>query len=533
MAADHRGSKPRPAATKRKKAPVAEPQAANTGPQLVVDCKYRNDLPLPPVPKLLRALPSLERMCQYQPSSLELDNRPFMLSERQLMSRVEIVDPDAYGEAPAAGSMPPPPPPLDGQLLKDDDVTEEMRESAKKKARLLEYTEAWHRQAFGLQLPQLITNDVFTERQRFTTGLNATEKKMFRDPPGYKDVEELSDLIEKSFDKAQEAPVHPTNPRLKAKKVLPIVPDAVLWANRYLQVVFDELPPDHAVAQHDVLFRSTPDPRTTCFGFFAPPSQEEAGEAGTYRLSQNYYWDNRGGFTVSSDIGEGECLLLSMPEDETDEQELRFLVVPTSMKMKKQKAFRLDIEAETHALNVSFREPNPSEQVEEQERMNAVLSEEVVKERSEASLDYVEGEWTIRGDPRSTRSASGRPASSPHDAASHAASRRSSYYKTVGGERYNRAIYEQAEQLLQDGQINLDGARQLWEEAKAKGVTGSTKKTLLHIAEEMNCTSNAAGYLKDKVTEATGTLALAMSPAPSPFLESPLAPATQSPAPRT
>eukprot|EP00930_Biecheleria_cincta_P001396 TRINITY_DN102536_c0_g1_i1.p1 TRINITY_DN102536_c0_g1~~TRINITY_DN102536_c0_g1_i1.p1 ORF type:complete len:444 (-),score=90.67 TRINITY_DN102536_c0_g1_i1:18-1316(-) len=381
---------------------------------LIVECKYRNELPLPPVPKLLRALPSLAKLCQYRPTSLELDHKPFLLSESELMSRVEIVDPDAYGEVPAAGSMRPPLPPADAQLLKDDDLPEEVRDAMAKRRRLSEATEAWHRQAFGLQLPQLITNDVFTERQRFTTGLNATEKKMHREPPGFKSVDELAEKIEKTFEAAEEAPVHPTKPSLKAKRILPIVPDAVLWSNKYVQIFFDEPPPSHEIARHDLLFRSNPDPRTTCFSFFMPGAEEEAGEAGAYKLAQSYIWDNRGAFSKSSDIGEGDAVLLSTPLEDDDAQEIRFLPVPTFMKLKKLQSQRLDIEQELQSLNVSYREPTNQETIDDQERMAAVLSEEATRERSEASLDFVEGEWQIRGDPRSSSGRS-RQQSSMHD----------------------------------------------------------------------------------------------------------------------
>jgi len=404
----------RPLPSKRKNAEAAEREAeALSG--FIIDCKYKNELPLPPVPKLLQAMPALEKLCAFRPTALELDHRPFLLAEQSLLSRIEMVEPAAYGEAPAAGDMPPPPPPLDGQLLKDDDVTEEVREAEKKKRRMTEHTEAWHRQAFGLQLPQLVTNDVFTERQRFITGLNATEKKMHRDPPGFKSIEELAGKIEHSFDVAQEAPVHPTDPTRKAVKILPIVPDAVLWANRYVQINFDEAPPQHTPSQHDVLHRSTPDARTTCFGFFAPENAEDAGEAAAYQIQQSYFWDNRGGFTRQSEIKEGEALMLSFPEGENEAQEVRFLMIPPAMKLKKQKAQRLDIEQDTKALNVSFREPSAQESVEEQERMNVVLSDEVTRDRSEASLDYVEGEWQIRGDPRSSAGRSNRQHSSQHE----------------------------------------------------------------------------------------------------------------------
>lgn len=364
--------------------PPSQPVASPAGEDLLIECAFSNELPKPPVPKLLRALPSLEKMCKYRPTIFDLENRPFILSELDLLSRVNMVDPDAYGDAPVAGSMLPPPPPVDAQLLRDDDVSEEVREAERKKRKLQEPSEALERQAFGLQLPQLITNDTFAERQRFTTGLAAAEKKMFRDPPGFGSVEELMERIEQTFVHSKEAPVHPTQRNLRPKRVLSVVPDAALWGNRYRQVIFDELPPELAPARHHVLHRSTPDPRTTCFGYFTQ-KEGEAGEAGVYRLQQNYFWENRGNFTKALEVGEGEGVLLSFPPAEAEgpeAKEARFVPVPAFMKLKKQKAFRLDIGPDAQALNVTYRDLSAQESEEERRRMSVVLTDEVPEEES-------------------------------------------------------------------------------------------------------------------------------------------------------
>lgn len=377
-----------------------EPGAAKK-PELIIQCQYVNELPKPPVPKLLKALPSADRLCRYEPSQLELDCRPFMLSEQELLTRMELMDPNAYGEAPAAGSMPPPPPPQDAQLLRDDDVSADVKEAEAKRRRLYEKTEAHHRQAFGLQLPQLITNDVFTERQRYTTGCEATEKKLERPIPGFDSVEDLASRIERTFEAAREIPVHPTNPSLRPKRVMDIVPDAVLWANRYRTIVFDHLP--KAPDRNDLLFRSEPSPRVTCFGFFSPAPD---GEQGSYRLGENYHWENRGGFTAQNECGEGEAMLISFPTKDEPKGEARFVTAPTSMKLRKQKAFRLDLSLDTKVLNVTHRDPTAQEGQEEQDRVKWVLNDEPVgPEKSEASVFWEDGEWQIRGDPRS---ASGR-----------------------------------------------------------------------------------------------------------------------------
>lgn len=373
--------------------------------QLIIDLKYANELPKPPVPKLLKALPAIDRLCRYAPSSLELDHRPFLLSEKDPMSFIELVDQDAYGDLPAEGSMAPPAQKLDAQLLRDDDVSAKQREVEGKRRKLFEQTEAFHREAFGLQLPQLVTNDVFTERQRFITGLEAAEKKIFREPPGFKSSEDLVARIDKTFELAKASPVHPSKPEMKPKRIMSIVPDAVLWANRYRQIIFDELPREPS--RNDLLFKTIPTPRATCFGYFS--SQGDGTGQDTYRLAQNYFWDNRGGFTRSSAIGEGEAILLSLPPEGEPEGEARFVLVPGLMRLKKQKAHRLDINLETQALTIKHVEPSIQEAAEEQERMHAVLSDEHRRDDDEVSFDYIDGEWQIRGDPRSHLSSSREP----------------------------------------------------------------------------------------------------------------------------
>ncbi|CAE7558341.1 unnamed protein product [Symbiodinium natans] len=242
--------------------------------------------------------------------------------------------------------------------------------------------------AFGLQLPQLITNDVFTERQRFTTGRNAAEKKIFRDPPGFKSKEELAQKIGKTFQAAKEAPVHPSKPHLRPKRVMQVVPDVQLWSNKYVQVAFDEQPRGQEVQQNDLLLRSAPDPRTTCFS--QCPSNADGERNGSvkylhpadaYDFQQQYYWSNRGGFQQADELGEGKAqttgfavparafsdppdltVVLAVPRISSDNgeepaQQAKFIIAPTRMILNKLKAHRLDIEEDTKALRVTVRQP--------------------------------------------------------------------------------------------------------------------------------------------------------------------------------
>jgi hypothetical protein len=298
-------------------------------------------------------------------------------------------------------------PPLkkeDQQIVSDYDLSEKLIEAAKKRRRLTEDTEAFHREAFGLQLPQLLTNDVFTERQRYTTGDESAEKKLHRDPNKRLDDEDLCKKVEDTFTESAKEPVHPTNPALKARRILPIVPDAFVWGNKYRQVVFDELP--EKPKRQDVLHMTIPNPRITCFGYFSSPSED--GYAGsTYRLAQNYVWENRGGYSRQLAISEGEAMLMSFPEDGQD-GEVRFVMVPPWIRLKKQKAFKLDLELPTQILSVSHREPSDKEAEEEHARMGVVLRDEVGHATETSDVAWVDGKWQVR----STRESSSKDQSS-------------------------------------------------------------------------------------------------------------------------
>jgi len=391
---------------------TAAPSASSTSSAgLQVSGRYANDLPLPPVPKLLRALPGCRRISAFSLTPRAFD-RPSVLG-RDPENRLELVDHRAFGQLPKLGSMAPPLRPEDQQLISDYDLSDKVTDAQRKRKRLTEPTEAFAREAFGLQLPQLLSNDIFTERQRFTTGADSTEKKLYRDPPIRLDNEELAAKVERTFDAAEEEPVHPTNPKLKARRIMPIVPDAMVWANSYRQIVFDELPENPKA--HDLLFMTMPHPRITCFGFFSSPSEDGHG-GNTYRLAQNYVWENRGLHSrkTSGDHIEGQQLLLSFPED-GKEGDARFVVVPPWMCLNKQKAFSLDIQPAAQILQVSHREPTPAEAKEEHAKMGAVMRDEG-HETDTSDVAWVDGQWVIR----SSRAASSKDNTSRHDSSVHA-----------------------------------------------------------------------------------------------------------------
>lgn len=367
--------------------------SSSSAPGLQVDGRFKNDLPLPPVPKLLRALPGCRRFSSFSMSNLEIFDRPTVLG-RDPENRLELVDGSAFGKLPEAGAMRPPLRPEEQKLVSDYDLAAVSHDANKKRKRLTEDTEAFHREAFGLQLPQLLTNDIFTERQRFTTGNDSSEKKLHRDPPKRLNNEEIIEKVESTFERAMEEPVHPTNPALKARRVMPIVPDAMVWGNRYRQVVFDELP--DKPKRHDLLFMTIPNPRTSCFGYFSSPAEDGHG-GNTYRLSQSYIWENRGMYSRQQSINEGEQLLLSFPEDGAA-GEARFICVPPWIRLTKQKAFNAgakDLQAAAQILHVSHRDPSVSEASEEHARMGVVMRDEG-HDTETSDVAWVDGQWVIR-----------------------------------------------------------------------------------------------------------------------------------------
>eukprot|EP00405_Crypthecodinium_cohnii_P033214 CAMPEP_0206531612 /NCGR_PEP_ID=MMETSP0325_2-20121206/3863_1 /ASSEMBLY_ACC=CAM_ASM_000347 /TAXON_ID=2866 /ORGANISM="Crypthecodinium cohnii, Strain Seligo" /LENGTH=422 /DNA_ID=CAMNT_0054027877 /DNA_START=209 /DNA_END=1474 /DNA_ORIENTATION=+ len=373
-------------------------------PTLLLQPQFTNVLPEPPVPKLLRTMPKVEMLTRYEPSPFEREARPLITLEKPLLHRLELVHAKAYGEDHAGKA---PLTTTDALLLKDDDLPQEIREAGIKRRKLNERTEASHRQAFGLQLPQLITNDVFTERQRFTTGLAAAEKKLKRDPPGFASMEDLVGRIERTFEQAKETPVHPSKPQMKAKRVMSIVPDAKLWANKYRQVMFDELPRQPRV--DDLLFRSQPTPRITTFGLFGPDGESQ----NSYKLEESYIFDNKGAFQSQEACGEGEAVLLSVPAAGQD-GEARFVVVPTVMKLKKQRAARLDLKPDIYALNVTTRPDTEEEMANDSRRTHSVYRDEVPDEKTEIGIVFKNGDWDIENEAGSTRPRTGSRASSLH-----------------------------------------------------------------------------------------------------------------------
>jgi len=77
-----------------------------------------------------------------------------------------------------------------------------------------------------------------------------------------------------------------------------------------------------------------------------------------------------------------------------------------------------------------------------------------------------------------------------------------SYYKTIGGTRYDRELLSQAEAFAKDGQISFPEAKLLWESAQdGQGVTDTEKGTLEYITEHFKFTDKAATFMQTQLTQ--------------------------------
>eukprot|EP00930_Biecheleria_cincta_P006993 TRINITY_DN10812_c0_g1_i2.p1 TRINITY_DN10812_c0_g1~~TRINITY_DN10812_c0_g1_i2.p1 ORF type:complete len:1686 (+),score=441.68 TRINITY_DN10812_c0_g1_i2:65-5122(+) len=81
-----------------------------------------------------------------------------------------------------------------------------------------------------------------------------------------------------------------------------------------------------------------------------------------------------------------------------------------------------------------------------------------------------------------------------------------SYYKTVGGVKYDRQLLEQAEAAAADGQISVKDAKDLWKAASdGTGVTEMERRTLQYILKEMKFTEKAAEFLRKQLRQRKGS----------------------------
>jgi len=86
----------------------------------------------------------------------------------------------------------------------------------------------------------------------------------------------------------------------------------------------------------------------------------------------------------------------------------------------------------------------------------------------------------------------------------------SSYYRVIGGVRYDRELLEQAAAAAKDGPVSADAAKALWAAARdGKGVTEVERRTLEHVLKEHAFAPAAAELLRAVLKDGAGEAAAA------------------------
>jgi len=75
-----------------------------------------------------------------------------------------------------------------------------------------------------------------------------------------------------------------------------------------------------------------------------------------------------------------------------------------------------------------------------------------------------------------------------------------SYYKVINGVKYDRELFEAAQQFEADGQISVKEAKVLFKDAHdGRGITGTERNTLEYIAAKMKLTDKACIYFEEVI----------------------------------
>jgi hypothetical protein len=75
-----------------------------------------------------------------------------------------------------------------------------------------------------------------------------------------------------------------------------------------------------------------------------------------------------------------------------------------------------------------------------------------------------------------------------------------SYYKVIEGVKYDRELFEMAKEFEADGQISVKEAKTLfWSAYDGKGITGTERNTLEHIAKTVKFTDKARTYFEEVI----------------------------------
>lgn len=85
----------------------------------------------------------------------------------------------------------------------------------------------------------------------------------------------------------------------------------------------------------------------------------------------------------------------------------------------------------------------------------------------------------------------------------------SSYYRIIGGQRYDRKLIETAEQLTEgrgDGRISQKDAEIIWESVQdGTGITATEKRTVHYLIDKLNWSEKAVLWMQEQIALRTET----------------------------
>lgn len=194
-------------------------------PQLVCPVHFTNTLPPIPFPPKFLPFPfNPDRFVEYKDTSLIRGYKYKLAFPNNGTIPVELLNPGKYAT------------PVGARLDQTDKTLATMSHSMQEQQRrqLMEVQTSWLRKAeyLGPEVRFLGTNHSSDNKVR----ADGAEEAHLKD----RDSQVRSIL--KSFEHAQEVPVHPTRPDLTPVEVMPLLPDQDLWLYPFAQVHFDTDP---------------------------------------------------------------------------------------------------------------------------------------------------------------------------------------------------------------------------------------------------------------------------------------------------
>lgn len=380
------------------------------------------ELPIVKDPKLLKmdslySAKGLKRkFTEWRLSSLESEASG-MLLEQDVGLSVDLLDFDSEA---AAGTA---------KIVEEDKVL--LYDGQSKKKKHMAEKKMVNSNVF-LRKPVYVTNDLYTTRDKYVIGHHSAEKRMNREGNDEGTRDEVVDRIQATFEHVDSFIKHPTNPKMRPKRVMPILPDVNSAQSSFIQVKFDQDPTPEGVETEEsaaVLCKVATEvqdapPNFSAFGYFnrienngfGESIGEHAGDRCSYQFVRPYLWDNKG-YLNHLDKGtkfdfKDRFLVLEFPEDDCEQPRdengkiiqdsknaVRFSNVSARMAMTKarSKSLRLDIKEaveDVDRLVVDIIEPRKKEARRMEQRLRPLVDPamENISDNEDISDDESESE---------------------------------------------------------------------------------------------------------------------------------------------